>query len=181
MKCVNPSLGKLVQETVVFECQLVKYNHVNKRQERLLVVSEKFIYNILPNETFFSRFSSSYRLRRKIGLEKVTGVTMSQSGFEFVIHIPGEHDYRYSSSEHKEQAVSSLCQAYCRLTGKKGLSVFLKPELTLEKYTTTKTDAKKAVSRMPTEGGVQLDSLEGLKAGDKDSVVFSRDGRKMSL
>jgi hypothetical protein len=31
-----------------------------------------------------------------IPIEKVEGITLSTAGYEFVIHVPTEYDYRYS-------------------------------------------------------------------------------------
>jgi hypothetical protein len=54
---------------------VIKINHVNKRQERALVVTNKNVINmaspnsILPN-----------RIKRKIPLQKITGITVSRYG-----------------------------------------------------------------------------------------------------
>ena len=44
-----------------------------------------------------SKMSSFGRIRRKIPIDKVTAVSISKLSSEFVIHIPTEYDYRYSS------------------------------------------------------------------------------------
>lgn len=41
-------------------------------------------------------------IKRKIMVVKVQGVTYSKMSSEFVIHIPEEYDYRYSSYDKHE-------------------------------------------------------------------------------
>ena len=62
------------------------------------------------------------------------------------MHIPTEYDYRYSSTEFREKILNAFTKNL-----KKRLSVFYKEEITLEKYTTTKTDKKNKVSKMPSD------------------------------
>ena len=38
-------------------------------------------------------------MKRKIDLKKIKGVTIGTLGSEFVIHVPEEYDYRYSSTD----------------------------------------------------------------------------------
>lgn len=42
-------------------------------------------------------FSPFLGIKRKILVTKIQGVTYSKMSSEFVIHIPEEYDYRYSS------------------------------------------------------------------------------------
>lgn len=46
-----------------------------------------------------SKMSSFGRIRRKIPIEKVSAISISKISSEFVIHVPSEYDYRYSSAE----------------------------------------------------------------------------------
>jgi len=38
-------------------------------------------------------------VKRKIGIDKVAAITASRVSSEFVIHVPDEYDYRYSSAD----------------------------------------------------------------------------------
>lgn len=146
-------------------CMISKFNRKNKRQERNLLISTKAVYGL-----------SKKTLKRKIPVSKIGGLTVSKIGKEFVLHVPDEYDYRYSSSEHLDDVLEMICKAYCD-TMKHKLAFFFKEELSLEAYCTTKGDKKKALLRMPTEGGLSLD-LESLSrilhektsATDSDSV-----------
>jgi serum/glucocorticoid-regulated kinase 2 len=75
---------------------------VNKRQQRILMITSKGVYNIAkPNllNNIFSLLVVTPRLRRRIGFENVFGMTVSRYGYEFIVHVTSEHDYRYSSTD----------------------------------------------------------------------------------
>ena len=77
-------------------------------------------------------------------------------GAEFVLHVPDEYDYRYSTAECKEAVIETICKSFCDHMGQK-LAFFFRDEISLENYCTTKGDKKKGISRMPTENGLLLD------------------------
>ena len=59
---------------------------LNKPQERVLMISDKAIYNL----------SQSYSsIKRRIPFDQVQSVTSSESSDEFLVHVPTEYDYRY--------------------------------------------------------------------------------------
>ncbi|CAD8099174.1 unnamed protein product [Paramecium sonneborni] len=137
-------------ESILLSTCLWKFSHINKQQERILLITNKNIYNITPQSTlvnFFSKVVSSVRVKRKIGIQYVSGITISKCGFEFVIHVPDEYDYRYSSLDFREKILSTLADAYSKLL-KKNLPIFQTDDLTLIPYTTTKVDAKKGICRL---------------------------------
>jgi serum/glucocorticoid-regulated kinase 2 len=53
-------------------------------------------------------------VKRKIPIKRVYGITIGLIGTEFVVHVPEEYDYRYSSSERRDYAVLSIIKAYCQ-------------------------------------------------------------------
>lgn len=83
-------------EKVLLSSHVFKYNHRGKKQQRILIITSKHIFNVKP-PSLINKIMKS--VKRKISLVKVTGVTVSRMGFEFVIHVPEEYDYRYSSAE----------------------------------------------------------------------------------
>lgn len=99
---------------------------------------------------------SKKSLKRKIPITKIAGLTVSKVGTEFVLHVPDEYDYRYSSADSLESILLMIAKAYCETTHQK-LPFFFREELSLEPYCTTKNDKKKAVNRMPTDNGIMLD------------------------
>jgi hypothetical protein len=91
--------------------KLVKINHVNKKQERILLLTDCNLYNILPNDTFLGLFS---RIKRKISYSNVVAMTVSRFGSEFVVHVEKEHDYRFSSPNLKLKIVETIIECYCK-------------------------------------------------------------------
>ena len=75
---------------------------MNKKQERILLLTDRNLYNILPSDTFLSLFS---RIKRVIPYTNVVGMTVSRFGSEFVVHVNKEHDYRFSSPNLKLKIV----------------------------------------------------------------------------
>jgi serum/glucocorticoid-regulated kinase 2 len=73
-------------------------------------------------------------VKRKISIKKIYAITISVPGSEFVVHVPEEYDYRYSSTERRDPAVLSILRAF------KGapIPLFLKDDLNLTAFTTTK-------------------------------------------
>ena len=101
------SIIKLLEpdEIILMTCMISKFNRKNKRQERNLLISTKAIYGM-----------SKKTLKRKIPLPKVAGLTVSKMGTEFVLHVPDEYDYRYSSSDNRDPVLEMICKAYCDCT-----------------------------------------------------------------
>jgi len=89
-------------EIIYLSIPIFKYNYKNKKQERIIVITNFNIFNLkVPDvfNNFIGKLFSSVKMRRKIPLQKVGGITVSRYGFEFVIHVPDEYDYRYCSFE----------------------------------------------------------------------------------
>lgn len=88
-------------EFVVLSTKVYKYNHNNKRQSRILCLTNKNIINLIP-ENFAQKLFSLSRIKRKIPYSKVGAVTVSRHSKEFVLHIPSEYDYRFNSEDFRE-------------------------------------------------------------------------------
>ena len=87
-------------EKIVISTLVSKYNYKGKKQERILMLTNKYVYNValssLINE-IVSKVTGFERIRRKIPIEKISSVSLSKLSSEFVIHVPSEYDYRHSS------------------------------------------------------------------------------------
>lgn len=84
-------IGKHEEKEVLFADSVIKINRKCKRQERILLLTEKALYNIDP---------VSIKSKRRIGLLDISCVKMSglQDNF-FVICVPTEYDYLFVSSK----------------------------------------------------------------------------------
>ena len=86
----------------MLSCKILKFNFKGKKQERILLMTNKFLYNVLPLNMIISvlaTLKTSSKIKRKISIEKIAFITISKPGVEFVIHVPDEYDYRFSSDK----------------------------------------------------------------------------------
>eukprot|EP01084_Bolivina_argentea_P312073 540262_1 len=90
-------------ENVIYSEKLIKINRKGKEQERVLLITDKAIYNLKPKEMG--------KCQRRIDLELIESITISTISEEFVIHIPDEYDYRFKSIN-KERLSIVLCKCY---------------------------------------------------------------------
>ncbi len=70
-------------QQIILSTLIIKFNHVNKKQERILLITNYAIYNIGKSgilNNFMSILRSSARLKRKITLESIHGLTISRCG-----------------------------------------------------------------------------------------------------
>lgn len=82
-------------------------------------------------------------IKRRIDLASIIGITTSVVSTEFVLHVPSEYDYRFSSMLRRDSVVNVLKSL------NSGLQMFNVPDVSLKKFTTTKKDKEKHISRIP--------------------------------
>ena len=157
---------------------MIKVNHVQKKQERIILVTDKHIYNILPKDgfhDFLSSFVSGTRIKRKIPYSAISGVRLSRFGPEFVLHVQNEHDYRYSSINLKLKIVQAICEGYCNLIQKK-MPFYYNDDKTLETFTTTITDLEQGLRKQNTENiqyvEPELMNTSGNNKSGESTLVF---------
>jgi len=138
----NSSVRKLLErhreegkplEIVYFSDFLVKINPRDKPQERVLLVTDKALYNLLPTD--YSK------CKRRIPLDAVDYVTVSQASDEFVLHVPSEYDYRMMSLRKAE--VVSVIQSVFKTCTDEDLIVEYSSAMLLKSVCVTRTQAKK--------------------------------------
>jgi serum/glucocorticoid-regulated kinase 2 len=153
-------------EEILLTTMLFKFNKKGKRQERSLMVTNKNVFNL----------SKSNSVKRKIPIGKIVAVTASKMSGEFVLHVPEEYDYRYSSADKRDTILELLSAKWSLLNpGKKGLSFFYKDDINLTAYTTLKADKKKGVSKIPTENPIYLNEQNNVK---KTETTTTTDDKK---
>ncbi len=78
--------------------QIFKFNDYKKRQERSILITTKSLFNLKGTCNYYKdSFNSLLAIKRKIPLSRIKAITISSVGTEFVLHVPEEYDYRYSS------------------------------------------------------------------------------------
>ena len=89
-----PKLRKHVEkegvpsEQITFITVCNKHNEHGKVQARMLVISDNAVYNMSIN---------GQKCKRRIPLSHIGLVTASEQTGQFVLHVPSEYDYHYST------------------------------------------------------------------------------------
>lgn len=105
--------GEPVTEKVCFSEYVTKINRKDKKQTRVMLITDKAIYNLLPGKDGISG-----KCKRRILIETLVAVTLSTTSDEFVFHIPDEYDYRFQTPR-KEKITEVLSSLYTKITDKK--------------------------------------------------------------
>jgi len=118
-----------ILEKILLSTVLYKFNKKSKRQERSILITSKAIYNVNKQDllaTFMSVFSNSFKIRRRIDITKILGISVSEQSSEFVLHIGDEYDYRYASPNRRDRILQVLCSSYYHNAPNKPLTFFFK-------------------------------------------------------
>jgi len=99
-------MSKYGDNRILFSDVLTKMNKRNKMQERIIIITDKSIYNVHPID---------YKLKRRISLDNVTALSMSTMEDNFIIfHVNSEYDYVLISGR-KIEIATILVEAYYNL------------------------------------------------------------------
>lgn len=82
LKAIENKSG--VQENILFSSTVSKINHRKAVQTRVIIVTDVAIYNLSTNGKV---------LKRRIPLETVSAIVLSETGEDFIFHIPSSYDY----------------------------------------------------------------------------------------
>ncbi|CEP03515.1 IQ calmodulin-binding motif [Plasmodiophora brassicae] len=102
----EPHVQSLLQKNgvsrILFFDKVLKINRRLKMQNRLLLLSETFIFNL----------TSKFKFKRRIHLSDITAISVSPlSDNVMVIHVSGEYDYVYSC-ERKTEFITALSDQF---------------------------------------------------------------------
>lgn len=152
-------------EKVLYSSKISKHNKRGVVQQRIILVTTNYIYNI-AYEGFFVKVirtvGSRSGIKRKIPIDLVSAFTVScdPNSSEFVIHVEKQHDYRYSGGEKKrENAIYAICMAFRMMTGRK-IPFHFKEEADLRAYQTHDTDVKKNINKRPADAAYPISDQE---------------------
>jgi len=115
-------------------------------------------------------------VRRRIDIRKLTGITISNQGYEFVLHVNSEEDYRLYSAK-RTQIIQTICQVYTKELGNHSLLVYFANEKNLSKYRTKGKDQALKKANLFEENALRkrLKSLdEGSEMRLSTQTMFNR-------
>jgi len=75
-------------EEIKFSCTVIKFNRFNMKQERDLMITNLYTYNI-----------KNKKVKRPIKIQNLMAFTYSSAAGikEFIIHVKNDYDYRFIS------------------------------------------------------------------------------------
>ena len=127
------------EEEIQFSDKIYKINKYNWKQERIIIITDKAIYN-LKKET----------LKRRIDLKALIGITISKNSEEFVLHCSHiDYDYHYTSPRIKT-IIEIISKNYEALFDEE-LKLYELTDKYLNEYVTLKSEKEKQskYTRMP--------------------------------
>jgi len=141
---------------------VTKYNRWNMGQSRILLLTNKFLYNIHKSH-----------VQRRISISGIKAVTKSTKtdNQQFIVHIMSEYDYMFSS-EFRREIFDALKWVYWKENGT-NIHVYGVPDR-LKDYATTKKDILNGVEVNPKENYrlTAEDTFQEMpKAATKDKSV----------
>ncbi len=123
-------------ELIILSSMVTKINRKGKNQERLLIITNKAIYNIKPNKLGAAK--------RRIPWKSLVAISTSTTSNEFVLHCPGEYDYRFLSNGlsgdkqvPRDTIIECISKTHCRMMKANSLTVIVTSSENLERKTMT--------------------------------------------
>jgi len=137
----NPDCIKMLEqegeeksgEEVRYSNHLTKINRKGKEQTRILLITNKAVYNLKPK--------SVSKSQRRIAIADIASVTISTVSDEFVLHVPTDYDYRFKSDD-KDNVAKVLKESFAEIYKSKTLPVQRVDTKELWNQTVTKLQAK---------------------------------------
>jgi hypothetical protein len=125
---------------VLFSCDLKKINDYGKSQARILLITNKRVYNL-----------AGKKIKRAIKVSEITAMTKNtaEKNLEFIIHVSSESDYRFKveSKQKRDDIFVLLKESFASIT-QKNLPVYKVTETDLKEYHTVKSDVKKGICKV---------------------------------
>eukprot|EP00826_Nyctotherus_ovalis_P007527 TRINITY_DN1189_c0_g1_i18.p1 TRINITY_DN1189_c0_g1~~TRINITY_DN1189_c0_g1_i18.p1 ORF type:complete len:539 (+),score=134.93 TRINITY_DN1189_c0_g1_i18:73-1689(+) len=125
-------------ETIIFSDKVYKFNCYNWKQERNLVVTNKNLYNIKKKT-----------MKRKILITNIKALIVSTSdqSKEFILHIPSEYDYHYTTPRRHE--VIAILNAFHYVNNSQDLPLYGVNVVHLKGLVTKMSDKRKGRLNLP--------------------------------
>mmetsp|Transcript_4210 Transcript_4210/g.7686 ORF Transcript_4210/g.7686 Transcript_4210/m.7686 type:complete len:493 (+) Transcript_4210:228-1706(+) len=86
-------------EVLQFADEITKINSRGRRQPRLIAITDVAMYNL----------TDRIEVKRRVEIENIMSITVSQPSNQFVVHVPSEYDYWFESLK-RDKMIRSLTQ-----------------------------------------------------------------------
>ena len=124
-------LGIINKEILYYSNKIIKINHFNISQDRVLILTDEALYNFHKKKS-----------KRRIEYNQIRGITYSKQNNEFVVHgNDDEYDYYFQSND--RNLILNLISKYYEEQNGKILKICEVNEKSLRKFVTDKKEKKK--------------------------------------
>ena len=117
--------------------ELTKINKRKRTQIRQFIITNQRFINF-GNRTLKDKFVNLFKgskVKREIGLEKITHITYSETSSQFILHVPSEYDYRLRTLDRDDFLLYLIC--FREKLKQPLVKIWLRPEINLEAFTKT--------------------------------------------
>jgi len=142
-------------ERVLCAGLMTNLNSGAKNRKRIVVVTDRSVYNLEPCKKGFSLFSmcepssTGFIVKRAIDIKKVSAITLSLAPTsQYILHVVGEHDYRFCGREKRNELITSIINAYF-LSSQQPFPLFCTEDANLERYQKSEADVKARIDKKP--------------------------------
>jgi hypothetical protein len=125
-------------EDVLYSNRVDKINRKGKSQTRVLLITDRGLYNLMPD---------AVTCKRRIDLKQISSVIVSTTSDQFVIKVPAEYDYHYSSPSKKTIAEILKDARFSMAAGDIELDYTAEPQLASRCLTKVQARAAGGVGR----------------------------------
>eukprot|EP01084_Bolivina_argentea_P092160 165835_1 len=109
------------KEQIILSSRIIKINKKGKQQKRILLLTDKALYNLKENKL--------HSCQRRIIFNLIESISISSTSNEFTIHVPTEYDYRYKTNKPSDNTkivsvLSKLCNVLAhKVTGTEYITI----------------------------------------------------------
>ncbi len=151
-------------EIIYFSGRLKKFDAEGHTKDRILIITNKAVYNIHPKDSFSAKIIYKIlprvAIKKKITGQSIRAVNISTNSDEFIIQVKNGYDYRFLADGNREKIIKALATVYFQFN-KKLFRMYLSDDSSLKNNHTTQKDFKAGVSKRPSDGKIEV-SLEML-------------------
>lgn len=154
----------------MFSDEITKINRKDSPQRRVILITDKAVYNVLPG---------TFKCKRRILLDRLEEITVSQVSDEFVVHVPSEYDYRYSSAR-KQEIVTVISDERKKLLKSKGRGCKIREteSVLLKEFCVTRLEAEKRRAEQGASSAPASDASPGEEGSGSGAASGAGDGGK---
>lgn len=175
----NPTILKMLEtqqaiegpESVVLSELVTKFNRKKKAQERVLMVTQLAVYNLVHGKW--------NNVQRRIPIQTLSGLTLSKVTDEFVLHVKDDYDYHYKTPR-RADIVHCIALRYQTIMGEE-LQAQVADDVTSAVMTKVQMQKQTAASKASTHAAPSIFTQKIRALVSKKKIRWQKDGYDLDL